>query len=124
MRAARRYLKNFEVYVDYPGFIEQGLGIGSGAVEGRIRHIIRRRLDIPGDWREDNVAFMLALLSIRESGLWDEFWEWRDDRDRRQFRDRLVGKGLARFRGAKDEPVQAQASETLDFAGIPETAWA
>ena len=119
VRAARRYLKKFGNFMDYPAFLEEGLGIGSGAVEGRIRHIIRRRLDVPADWREENVHLMLALLSIRESGLWDEFWQWRDANDRRRFRGRLKGEGLNRFRGAKPEPVKAQGSEALDFTGNP-----
>lgn len=99
VRAARRYLRRFGEYMDYPRFIDEGLTIGSGAVEGRIRHLVRRRLDVPGDWKEDNLHPMLALISVRESGLWDEFWQWRDDRDRQRFRGRLQGIGLNRFRG-------------------------
>ena len=99
--AARRYLIRNGQYMDYPRFRAQGLPIGSGEVEGRIRHIVRRRLDIPGDWREDNLKLITALITIRESGWWDDFWEWRDQRDRQRFRDRLRGVGLNRFRGTK-----------------------
>ena len=59
---------------DYPTFIAEGLPIGSGEVEGRIRHIVRRRLDVPGDWREENLVLLTALLTIRHSGWWNDFW--------------------------------------------------
>jgi len=116
VRAARRYLKNFGEFMDYPRFIEEGLPIGSGAVEGRIRHIVRRRLDVPGDWREENLHPLLALISIRESGLWDTFWEWMDERDTARFRRRLHGEGLNKFRGKlPTSPQYGQATERVDI---------
>ena len=99
MVAARRYLKKHGKHMDYPRFIEECLLIGNGEVEGRIRHLVRRRLDVPGDWREVKLPKMLALIAIRESGWWDEFWLWRDERDQKAFQRRLLGEGLNRFRG-------------------------
>jgi hypothetical protein len=117
VRAARRYLKKFGEYMDYPRFLDEELPIGSGAVEGRIRHIVRRRLDVPGDWREENLHPLLALVSIRESGLWDAFWEWIDDRDKDRFRQRLRGKCLNKFRGRLPSPPveYSNATERLDL---------
>jgi len=97
--AALRYLRNHGKHMDYPRFIEEGFPIGSGEVEGRIRHIVRRRLDVPATWREENLHLLMALISIRQSGWWDEFWEWRDRRDKARFRGRLRGVGLNQFRG-------------------------
>lgn len=117
--AARRYLRRFGEFMDYPRFQEAGLPIGSGAVEGRIRHTVRRRLDVPGDWREENLHLLLALISIRESGLWDEFWAWLDRRDRERFRARLAGEGLNRFRGRQARAKQTgNATEALDTDGL------
>jgi hypothetical protein len=116
VRAARRYLKKFGEYMDYPHFLEEGLPIGSGAVEGRIRHLVRRRLDVPGDWREENLHPLLALISIRESGLWDTFWQWLDERDTRRFYGRLRGEGLNKFRGKLPRPPQlGHATERVDI---------
>lgn len=112
VRAARRYLNKFGEYMDYPHFLAEELPIGSGAVEGRIRHIVRRRLDVPADWREQNLHPLLALISIRESGLWDAFWEWRDDRDKARFRQRLYGNGLNKFRGRLPSPPPQYGSAT------------
>ncbi len=112
---ARRYLTLNGKHMDYPRFIAEGLPIGSGEVEGRIRHIVRRRLDVPGDWREDNLALINALTTIRESGWWDDFWEWRDERDKKRFERRLRGVGLNRFRGPRRPRIVEGGSEHLDL---------
>jgi hypothetical protein len=119
VRAARRYLKKFGEYMDYPRFREEGLPIGSGAVEGRIRHLVRRRLDIPGDWREENLHPLLALISVRESGLWNTFWQWHDKHDTRRFYGRLRGQGLNTFRGKLPEP-PPQLGQAVERTAIDE----
>lgn len=115
VKAAMRYLTNNGKYMDYPTFVVEGLPIGSGEIEGLIRHAVRRRLDIPGDWREDNLKLMTAILTIRHSGWWDEFWRWRDNRDRMRMRQRIKGNVPNRFRGpARPRPLTA-GHETLDL---------
>ncbi len=115
VKAAIRYLANNEKHMDYPTFVVEGLPIGSGEIEGLIRHAVRRRLDIPGDWREENLKLMTAILTIRHSGWWDEFWGWRDNRDRMQMRQRIKGHMPNRFRGpARPRPLTA-GQETLDL---------
>lgn len=116
--AAIRYLTRNGKHMDYPRFIAEELPIGSGEVEGRIRHIVRRRLDVPGDWREDNLALLTALLTIRHSGWWDEFWDWLDERDMKRFQRRLLGEGLNRFRGPRKPRIVADGTETLELDGL------
>ena len=54
----------------------------------------------------------MILISIRESGLWDTFWQWIDKRDVRRFRGRLQGRGLNKFRGNLPRPpTQGHATE-------------
>ncbi len=113
--AARRYLRRNGEHMDYPRFLAEGLPIGSGEVEGRIRHIVRRRLDVPGDWREDNLALLTALITIRQSGWWDDFWQWQDERDKKRFRLRLLGVGLNRFRGPCKPRLVTEGVESLDL---------
>ena len=95
-----------------------GLPIGSGEVEGRIRHIVRRRLDVPGDWREKNLVLLTALLTIRHSGWWDDFWRWQDQRDMKRFQRRLQGEGLNRFRGPRKPRLVTHGTESLDLDGL------
>lgn len=116
--AAIRYLTRNGKHMDYPRFIAEGLPIGSGEVEGRIRHIVRRRLDIPGDWREENLALLTALITIRQSGWWNDFWKWRDEHDQRRFRLRLLGEGLNRFRGPRRPRLVTAGTERLDLDGL------
>lgn len=116
--AAIRYLTRNGKHMDYPRFIAEDLPIGSGEVEGRIRHIVRRRLDVPGDWREDNLALLTALLTIRHSGWWNEFWDWQDERDKKRFQRRLHGKGLNRFRGPRKPRLVANGTESLELDGL------
>ena len=118
VKAAHRYLTRNGRHMDYPSFIAEGLPIGSGEVEGRIRHIVRRRLDVPGDWREDNLALLTALLTIRHSGWWDDFWAWQDRRDKKRFERRLLGEGLNRFRGPRKPRLVTEGTESLDLDGL------
>ena len=101
--------------MDYPRFVAEGLPIGSGEVEGRIRHIVRRRLDVPGDWREDSLGLITALITIGQSGWWDDFWQWQNERDKKRFRLRLIGVGLNRFRGPRKPRLVTEGSESLDL---------
>lgn len=116
--AAIRYLTRNGRHMDYPRFIAEGLPIGSGEVEGKIRHVVRRRLDIPGDWREDNLGLLTALITIRQSGWWDDFWEWQDERDKKRFQLRLLGEGLNRFRGPAKTTFVTRDRERLDLDDV------
>ena len=116
--AAKRYLTRNGERMDYPRFIAEGLPIGSGEVEGRIRHIVRRRLDVPGDWREHNLSLITALITIRQSGWWDDFWEWREERDKKRFQLRLLGEGLNRFRGPSKPRLVTEGSESFDLEDL------
>lgn len=100
VQVALRYVDRFQPYMDYARFVAENLPIGSGEAEGGIRHWIRRRLDIPGAWREDHVDMLCALLTIKASGWWDDFWRWLDEQDQQRFRLRLAGELKATaFRG-------------------------
>lgn len=70
-----RYLENRQEHLDYAGAREQGLPLGSGAVEGGHRHVIQARMKLPGTWwKEESVNPMLALRTLRANGHWEVFW--------------------------------------------------
>lgn len=73
------------------------------------------RSRLPGDWREDHLALLTALITSRQSGWWDDFWAWRDERDSRRFRLRLRGEGLNRFRGPRKPRLVTEGSESLEL---------
>ena len=98
-QVALRYLRNHHEYLDYARWLAEGLPIGSGEAEGGIRHYVRKRLDVPGAWVEANAKRVMALITIRACGWWNDFWEWRDRRDRVRFQERCAGQHRSRFRG-------------------------
>ena len=73
---------------------------------------------MPGDWCEANLALLAALFTIRDSGWWDEFWDWRDARDKKCFQLRLLGEGLNRFRGPRKPHIVNEGTETLELDGL------
>jgi hypothetical protein len=99
VHAALRYLKNHREYLNYPPIIALGLPVGSGEAESGIRHLIKKRLDVAGAWVEGNAQHMLALIAVRASGLWDDFWQWRNRRDIDAWHKRQNGQLRSRFRG-------------------------
>lgn len=55
---------------------------------------------------------------LRHSGLWDEFWQWQDERDKRRFQRRLVGAGLNRHRGPPESRLVTRGTESLELDGL------
>jgi hypothetical protein len=76
-----------------------GLPVGSGEAEGAVRHMIRKRENIGGVWLEGHLPGIGALTSIWESGLWEEFFRWREECDVEAFRVRQTEVYRRRFRG-------------------------
>ena len=75
IRSAHDYISGRQPYMDYAGALAAGLPIGSGEVEGGHRHVLQRRLKIPGAWwLESNAEAMLQLRTVRANGDWDNYW--------------------------------------------------
>jgi len=119
--AAIRYLTRNGKHMDYKRFIAEGLPIGSGEVEGRIRQPRAQAARRPGDWREHDLALLTALLTFRNSGWWDEFWDWQDERDEKRLQRRLLGEGLNRFRGPRKPRLVSHGTERLELDGLSPT---
>jgi hypothetical protein len=102
VRVAETYLNNNQHYMrDYPQLIARGLPVGSGEAESGIRHIIKKRMSVAGAWEETNASLMLALITVRASDWWDDFWLWRSRRDKKSWQDRQEGKIKIIFRGKR-----------------------
>jgi len=109
---ARRYLENHHDDMNYGQLHARDLPVASGEAEGAVRHEIRNRLDNAGVWREEHLPGMGALLSVWESGLWEDFWQWREACDVKAFRERQQGEYKRKFRGGRkrkaQDPVQGE----------------
>lgn len=62
LRLARGYFATNAAHMHYPAIAEQGLPIGSGAVESAAKHVVQHRMKRPGQrWSCRAAAAMLAL---------------------------------------------------------------
>ncbi len=62
--------------VHYDYFKEQGWPLGSGAVEGGHIHFIHPITKRGAGWLTDHLNHTVALACVRQSGWWQEFWDW------------------------------------------------
>lgn len=80
-KAKRRALQSLREYVgkriamlDYPSFKAAGYEIGSGPTEAFCK-TLTARLKGPGmRWDKPNAEGLMALASVRSSGLWKQYW--------------------------------------------------
>jgi hypothetical protein len=111
VRVAERYMTNNRTYMEnYPDFMIRDLPVGSGEAESGIRHVIKRRMSVAGAWTETHAGWMLGLLAIRASGWWDDFWNFRHERDKQAFRDRKEGRLKVEFRNRRKSGVRLKAA--------------
>ena len=61
----------------YPVFKEQGLPLGSGAIESAVRRVVNLRLKGNARyWLEENAEHMLLLRSYLKAGRFDDLFNW------------------------------------------------
>jgi hypothetical protein len=69
-----KYFERHSSMMNYPSFIEQGLPIATGVIEGACRHLVQDRLGITGArWGLEGAEAVLKLRALRCSGDWDEY---------------------------------------------------
>lgn len=69
------YFKERADAVDYDKFREKGWPLSSGKVEGGHIHFVHPITKRGSGWLVPNLNNTLALMCIRESNWWQEFWE-------------------------------------------------
>lgn len=77
-----QFFENNRDYMHYDEYLKQGYPIGSGVVEGTCRHLVRDRMERTGmHWELEGAQAMLNTRSIFLSGQWDDFIEYRIQRE-------------------------------------------
>jgi len=70
------YLENGQQRMDYPRYRAEGWLIGSGAVEGTCKHLVKQRFNVTGArWKRSNIPFVLALRLSIFNDEWRQDWE-------------------------------------------------
>jgi hypothetical protein len=72
---ATTYFVNNKAYMQYASYLELGLPIASGAIEGTCKHLVKDRFEISGArWGLPGAEALLTLRAIYQSGDWQDYW--------------------------------------------------
>ena len=73
-----KYYKNNRQYMKYAEYLQKGYPIGSGAIEGACRHLVKDRMEQTGmRWEIEGAQAMLNTRSAYINDEWDELIEYR-----------------------------------------------
>jgi hypothetical protein len=71
-----RHLENARHRMDYARYKKEGWPIGSGAIEGTCKHLVKTRFNVTGArWRRKNIPKILALRLAVFNQEWENYWE-------------------------------------------------
>lgn len=70
-----RYMSNRSRQLDYLEAIQADLPIGSGLIESGHRHVLQRRLKIPGAWTMANAGNLARARIVRKNDGLDRYWQ-------------------------------------------------
>lgn len=70
------YLEKGKHRMDYARYRAEGWPIGSGAIEGTCKHLVKERFGITGArWRREQIQDVLALRLAQFNGEWNGYWQ-------------------------------------------------
>jgi hypothetical protein len=80
-----KYLKKRQAMMCYSELMDEDFEVGSGAVEGAVKHIIGKRCDQGGmRWIRERAEAVIQLRCIELNGDWDRFIEFVHDSQRQR----------------------------------------
>jgi hypothetical protein len=83
------YLEPRFAMMRYRDWLQQDLVIGSGQVEGAVRHVVGERLDCSGmRWTQGKAEALLQLRCIELNHDWEDFFDWARQRHHERLRQR------------------------------------
>ncbi len=69
------YLLKYQAYLRYDRYLDEGLPIATGVIEGACRHLVKDRMELTGArWRLPCAEAVLQLRALRASGDFEEYW--------------------------------------------------
>lgn len=78
------YFVNNRDRMQYDKYLATGLPIGSGVIEGTCKNLINDRMERSGmRWSPDGAEAILKLRSLHLTDLWNEFWTFRTQREKK-----------------------------------------
>lgn len=78
------YFVNNRERMQYDTYLAKGLPIGSGVIEGTCKNLINDRMERSGmRWSPDGAEAILNLRSLDLTDLWNDFWAFRTQREKK-----------------------------------------
>jgi len=80
-----QYLLKNRALLRYHDYLERGLPIATGVIEGACRHLVKDRMDLTGArWRLKSAESVLKLRALYSSGDLEEYWGFHKDKERQR----------------------------------------
>jgi len=77
-----QYLLNNKKYLRYDKYLEDGLPIATGVIEGACRHLVKDRMDLTGArWSLVGAEAVLKLRSLKSSGDFERYWQHHENQE-------------------------------------------
>lgn len=88
------YLLKYAPYLRYDRYLQAGLPIGTGVIEGACRHLVKDRMDRTGArWSLQGAEAVLRLRALRSSGDFDAYWRFHEEQEYRRHHVALYAHG-------------------------------
>jgi hypothetical protein len=76
------YLLKYKAYLRYHQYLDAGLPIATGVIEGACRHLVKDRMDITGaKWRLQGAEAVLELRALQCSADFDDYWSFHQQQE-------------------------------------------
>lgn len=76
------YLLTYGPYLKYNGYLDQGVPIATGVIEGACRHLVKDRMEVTGArWSLNGAEAVLRLRALRSSHDFDEYWTFHEGQE-------------------------------------------
>jgi hypothetical protein len=76
------YLREHKDSLAYDRYVEKGLPIATGVIEGACRHLVKDRMDVTGArWSLKGAEAVLRLRALRSSHDFDEYWAFHEKQE-------------------------------------------
>jgi hypothetical protein len=76
------YLLKHRRYMRYDEYLDRGLPIATGVIEGACRYLVKDRMDITGArWGLARAEAVLRLRALRASGDFEQYWLFHEQRE-------------------------------------------
>jgi hypothetical protein len=79
------YLTKLRRHLDYQYYLQDGLPIATGVIEGACRHLVKDRMEVTGArWSLTGAEAILRLRALKSSGDFDEYWLYHERQEKRR----------------------------------------